>query len=406
MEKPEECKETPKMKITFVFPRIDRRYFTGGLYCALRHANELVLRGHDVSIVAYPKSVMPEWIDLKAKLIVPSWFKWPKKLPISQALLAMASYTLDYVGYGYKGDYYPKATAHAFMSDILPEADITIATLWETASLVAKHGKGRRAYFCQHYESLFFDDPVDRSDVEASYSYGLTLIANSSWLKSRLEQRMLTTAQETKVYLATNAIDSGVFMPDDAAGQRTRDNLSALRIISYGGRDAMWKGFVEMAEAVRAARASLPDVAIEWNVYGRALLPPDNHITPYTNLGFLNQAELASAYRMNDVLLSASWYESFPLFPIEAMASGLAVITTPLGTEDYAINEENCLVVQPRDVSSIAQAIIRLATDRKLLSRIASAARQVVHSHNWQLAGSKMEEILHHIVSSPARPAS
>jgi glycosyltransferase involved in cell wall biosynthesis len=161
-----------------------------------------------------------------------------------------------------------------------------------------------------------------------------------------------------------------------------------------------------MAEAVRAARASLPDVAIEWNVYGRALLPPDNHITPYTNLGFLNQAELASAYRMNDVLLSASWYESFPLFPIEAMASGLAVITTPLGTEDYAINEENCLVVQPRDVSSIAQAIIRLATDRKLLSRIASAARQVVHSHNWQLAGSKMEEILHHIVSSPARPAS
>lgn len=392
------------MKITFVLPRIDRRHFTGGLYCALRHANELVSRGHDVSVVAYPKSAMPEWIDLKAKLILPSKFKWPGKLPFSQAALAMTSYALDYVGYGYKGDYYPKATAHAFMSGIMPEADVTIATLWETASLVAKHGRGRRAYFCQHYEPLFFDDAVDRTDVDASYSYGLTLIANSSWLKSRLEHRLLTAVDSKKIYLATNAIDPGIFMPAPAVDRRNEENPSVLRIISYGGRDARWKGFVEMAEAVRAARASLPDTIIEWNVYGPALLPPDNHITPYTHLGFLNQAELASAYRMNDVLLSASWYESFPLFPIEAMASGLAVITTSNGTEDYAINEENCLLVEPRDVNSIAQAIIRLATDRVLLKRIASSAIQVTSEHNWNRAGSKMEEVLRHIASSSELP--
>ncbi|HEV2539610.1 MAG TPA: glycosyltransferase family 4 protein [Frateuria sp.] len=392
------------MKITFVFPRIDRRNFTGGLYCALRHANELVFRGHEVSVVAYPKSAMPEWIDLKAKLIVPSKFKWPGGLPLGQASLAMTSYALDYIGYGYKGDYYSRATAHAFMSDILPEADITIATLWETASLVAKHGKGRKAYFCQHYEPLFFDDPVDRSDVDASYSYGLTLIANSSWLKSRLENRLLATAEDKKVYLATNAIDPQVFMPCIPADRRIEGSSSTLRIISYGGRDARWKGFIEMAEAVRAARAALPSMTIEWNVYGPALLSPENHITPYTHLGFLSQAELASAYRMNDVLLSASWYESFPLFPIEAMASGLAVITTPNGTEDYAISEENCLVVEPRDVNSITQAIIRLATDRALLKRIASSATQVANEHNWNLASSKMEKVLRHIISSSDVP--
>jgi len=41
-------------------------------------------------------------------------------------------------------------------------------------------------------------------------------------------------------------------------------------------------------------------------------------------------------------------YESFPLFPLEAMACGLAVITTAPGTEDYAVNQENCLVVEPK----------------------------------------------------------
>lgn len=389
------------MKITFVSPRIDKRNFTGGLYCFLRHANELVSRGHDVSVVAYPKSTMPEWIDLKAKLIVPRKLKWPKGLPSSQAILAMTSYALDYIGYGYKGDYYAKATAHAFLPEIMPEADITIATLWETASLVAKHGKGKRAYFCQHYEPLFFDDPVNRSDADATYSYDLTLIANSSWLKSRLERRLLANGQTGDVHLATNAIDPDVFTPDRDALSRAENASSTLRIISYGGRDAQWKGFIEMAKAVRTAREFLPNVTIEWNVYGSALLPPDNDITPYSHLGFLNQAELASAYRMNDVLLSASWYESFPLFPIEAMASGLAVITTAYGTEDYAINEENCLVVEPRNIDSIARAIVRLALDRKLLGQLASCALRVAEQHNWQAAGLRMEDVLHRIISTP-----
>lgn len=391
------------MKITFVFPRIDRTNFTGGLYCALRHSNELVARGHDVSVVAYPKSTTPEWIDLKAKLIVPSKFKWLNGLPRGQSMVAAASYILDYVSYGYKGDYYTKATAHAFIPDALPEADITVATLWETASLVAKYGNGKKAYFCQHYEPLFFDDQVDRSDAEATYSYGLHLIANSSWLKARLEHRLLTTGQGGHVHLATNAIDPGIFMPrNNTRSHIHTGDTSTLRIISYGGRNATWKGFSEMAEAVRAARESLPAITIEWNVYGLALLPADNDIAPYNHLGFLSQAALASAYRTNDVLLSASWYESFPLFPIEAMASGLAVITTPYGTEDYAVDGENCLVVEPRNVDSIARAIVRLALDRELLNQIASSAQQVVDQHNWRAAGSKMEEVLQCIAAGPA----
>lgn len=390
------------MKITFVLPRIDQRNFTGGLYCALRHANELTSRGHDVSAVAYPKSTMPEWIDLKAKLIVPGKLKWPKGLSTTQSALAAISYALDYIGHGYKGDYYTRATAHAFLPDILPEADITVATLWETASLVAKHGKGKKAYFCQHYEPLFFDDPVNRSDADATYSYGLNLIANSSWLKALLEHRLLSTGQTSDVHLATNAIDPGLFTPSSIARPLPEDTPSTLRIISYGGRDARWKGFFEMAEAVRAARESLPGVTIEWSVYGLALLPADNHIAPYKHLGVLSQAELASAYRMHDVLLSASWYESFPLFPIEAMASGLAVITTPYGTEDYATDGMNCLMVEPRNIDSITKAIIRLALDRGFLNRIASSAQQIVERHNWQIAGSKMEEVLQCIVTTTA----
>jgi glycosyltransferase involved in cell wall biosynthesis len=394
------------MKITFVSPRIERKKFTGGTYCILRHANELVSRGHNVSVVAYPKSVMPEWIDLKAKLIVPRHLKWPRHLPYGQAMLATASYALDYIGYGYKGDYYSRATAHAFLSEIMPDSDITVATVWETASLVAKHGKGRKAYFCQHYEPLFFEDKVGHSDAEATYSYGLSLIANSSWLKSRLERRLRATGEPVDVHLATNAIDPHTFRSAGNSHLRTTNESQILRVISYGGRDAQWKGFTEMAMAIRSARNALPEKIIEWSVYGDAMLSPNNDIAPYKYLGFLNQSELASAYRVNDVLLSASWYESFPLFPIEGMASGLAVITTAYGTEDYAVNEENCLIVEPRNIESIACAIIRLASDRVLLNQLASSAEQVTKHHNWQTAGSGMEKVLHRIVSTQSSSRS
>lgn len=390
------------MRITFVTTRIERKEFTGGTYCLLRHANELVARGHEVCILTCPKSVAPEWIDLKAKLIIPPRIKWARHLPPAQAAVATASYALDHIAYGYKGDYYSRATAHAFLSDIVPDADITVATLWETASLVAKYGKGKKVYFCQHYEPLFFDNVVDRSDVDATYSYGLTLIANSSWLKSRLERRLNTTGESGQVHLAVNAIDPSIFTCQGRDHSRSSDNPDVLRVISYGGRRVQWKGFMEMALAMQQARRALPDKVIEWSVYGEALLPPDNEIAPYKHLGFLSPTELASAYRMNDVLLSASWYESFPLFPIEAMACGLAVITTAYGTEDYAVNEENCLIVEPQNIDSIARAIIRLSSDRELIARLGSSAEQVTRHHNWQVAGSRMEEVLHHIASASA----
>ena len=89
-----------------------------------------------------------------------------------------------------------------------------------------------------------------------------------------------------------------------------------------------------MAEAISIARAEVPTCDIEWRVYGDTTNEAHETNTSYVPLGFLFPAQLSEEYRA-DILLSASWYESFPLFPIEAMACGLPAITTQLGTEDY-----------------------------------------------------------------------
>ena len=62
------------MKITFIVPMLQRKKFSGGIYCILRHANELQAKGHQVTVVAPPKSEIPEWIDLKVNLIIPGLY--------------------------------------------------------------------------------------------------------------------------------------------------------------------------------------------------------------------------------------------------------------------------------------------------------------------------------------------
>lgn len=386
------------MRITIISPRIFRKTFSGGIYCNLKHANELVARGHDVTVIAYPKSVPPKWIDLKAKLVIPSRFQWDATLPLIKRLVASASLALNYSCHDYQGSDFKQPLINKLLPPLIPDSDVTIATFWETAELVARHGKGGKAYLCQHYEPLFYEDPVDSLKVETTYSYGLKMIANSSWLKSKIERTLRSRGDESLVQLALNAIDPDVFLrPTNSLPKDT----AALRLISYGGRDAIWKGFLDMAQAVRIARESLPGKNIEWSVYGDSLLQPENEIASYTALGFLDPLQLADAYRQHHALLSASWYESYPLFPIEAMASGLAVITTEAGTEDYAIDQENCLIVEPRNVKSIAEAIIRLANDRELVRRLGENASSVAIKHNWGLAGARMEATLKCIATTP-----
>lgn len=283
---------------------------------------------------------------------------------------------------------------------LAPDADVHVATHWETAETLLSISGIRRAYFMQHFEPVFEKmDSVRWHRSFLTYSAPIHKIANSSWCKSTVERYLTSQGLRQTVHLATNAIDQQVFHPSTKVrGDKT------IRVISYGGRGVEWKGFELMAQAVAAARVRLGGDAFEWCVYGDAILPPDNGVARYNHLGFLFPDQLAEEYRRSDVLLSASWYESFPLFPIEAMACGLAVITSQKGTEGYAVNGESCLVVDPHDVSSISDAICRLVLDEKLRFKLSSAAKVVGRESTWEIASHKMEAALEQIKSAPEIP--
>ncbi len=402
------------MRINIVVPPFASNRFTGGIWCVLQHAQQLVARNHRVTIVPTHPSPPPEWFPkpwfftlclspprraaarglggLVDAFGAGMRFKLSRaKVPpaaVERAIRGgLADAALAIGNYGRHGERVGTALDH--LAQVLPEADVTLATDCETALPVCLAGRGALAYFAQHYEVYFWKERLggeaSRREAQLSYRLGLRMLANSPWLQGLLEQE---TGQP--VLLCPNAIDHVVFDGEP----RARAPGEPLRIISYGGRGAEWKGFREMCEAMRIVRLRHPALPVEWAVYGDALLPPDNPVSGYKALGFLSPPALAAAYRGHHALLSASWYESFPLFPIEAMACGLAAITTQPGTEAFAEHEHTAWVVPPRQPEALAAAIVRLAEDEPFRLRLARDGRERSRQFTWERAGAAMESAL------------
>ena len=126
-------------------------------------------------------------------------------------------------------------------------------------------------------------------------------------------------------------------------------------------------------------------------------LPPDNPYAPYQYHPKLSFGELSQLYAESDVTLCPSWYESFPLPPLESMASGTAVVTTAYGTEDYAMDGRNALVVKSRNVAGMVRAVTRLLDDADLRQRLAKAGRATAERYTWDRAVMAFERMLEDI---------
>ncbi len=93
---------------------------------------------------------------------------------------------------------------------------------------------------------------------------------------------------------------------------------------------------------------------------------------PYRGEGMITDHErLARLYSSAQVHFDGSDFQAFGLPALEAMACGaVSVLTDVGGVREYARDEENCLLVPPRDPDAAAQAILRLLSDQALHARL------------------------------------
>ena len=157
------------------------------------------------------------------------------------------------------------------------------------------------------------------------------------------------------------------------------------RIVLFVGRLVYYKGVEYLIRAMKGIDARL--VIIGEGPLKQKLLDEvrDNGLVPaVTFLPYQPQDELADYYRAASVFVLPSIYksEAFGITIIEAMACGLPVISTELGTGTSYANQDGRtgFVVPPRDTDAIHGALIRLLSDTAVLSKMGRAAAERVRT--------------------------
>jgi glycosyltransferase involved in cell wall biosynthesis len=99
-----------------------------------------------------------------------------------------------------------------------------------------------------------------------------------------------------------------------------------------------------------------------------------------------DEVGMAQAFATADVFLLPSLFEGTPLTLIQAMMSGLPIVTTATcGMKDVIEDECTGLLVPIRSSESLVLAIERLRADRTLRERLGRAARsQAITRYSWE----------------------
>jgi len=96
-----------------------------------------------------------------------------------------------------------------------------------------------------------------------------------------------------------------------------------------------------------------------------------------TFAGLVPHREMGAVYRNHDIFVFPSiWEEPFGLTHIEAMASGLAVVSTANGGQgEFLRHRENALIFPPDDEKALAASLRELMTDPELYAKLANGGR-------------------------------
>jgi glycosyltransferase involved in cell wall biosynthesis len=107
--------------------------------------------------------------------------------------------------------------------------------------------------------------------------------------------------------------------------------------------------------------------------------------------------------RRAQVFVLPSRAESFGIANLEAMATGLAVVSTRTGAiPEYLENEVQGLLIDPGDASALAAAIARLIADPDLRQRLGTAARLRARDYDWTVIAARLDTMYASVIGSTA----
>ncbi|TLU70917.1 glycosyltransferase family 4 protein [Lichenicoccus roseus] len=203
--------------------------------------------------------------------------------------------------------------------------------------------------------------------------------------------------------IVPGAVDVSRFRP--AEGHVIGQAHQPVRLL-YHGRVDRRKGVLDFIEALVLLRAGdKPFVATISGIgpdldAAKALVAERGLDQAVRFTGVAAYDDAPRVYHDQDVFVSPTYMEGFSNTVLEAMASGLPIVScVAVGVMDCIRDDENGLLVQPGDVAALADAMRRLIDDSELRRRLAAAALEECRStYAWQPVGRQIMDVYSQVI--------
>lgn len=264
----------------------------------------------------------------------------------------------------------------------IAEADLTFATNWPTAYVVAQHRRSlAKAYFIQDFEPEFYDrGSREAREAERTYRLPLRHVCYGHHLAETIQVRTGRPADSLDF-----ALEPAFRVTTPPAG---RDGPP--RILFYARPDQARRGFDLGIEALRQVARSHPDARIAFfGAHDKEL--PDVGFA-YENLGVLSEEELAAALNRSHIFVGFS-LTNISHAPFEAMASGCAVVEADLESVRGMLPRDACVFARPAP-DAVAAAVRGLIDDNERRIALANRAAAAVSRLSWMRTADQLEAFL------------
>ncbi len=228
------------------------------------------------------------------------------------------------------------------------------------------------------------------------------IVTISEYSLSKLEEHY--GVDKTKVRIVPNGVDIERFSP-------ARDVLEVKRQLGLGkdpcvlfvGSLIPRKGLSFLLEAAKKVVKQRPET--KFLIVGDGPLREQlDAATKQANLEgnflFLNRIKeetLPAIYNCADVFVLPSVQEGQGIVLLEAQASGLPVVAFDIGgINESTRNGESGLLVKQKNTDALADALIKLLSDKALAKRMGNAGRRFVSNNfTWDLCAQRMLAVYH-----------
>lgn len=236
------------------------------------------------------------------------------------------------------------------------------------------------------------------SDIVRQRFFALALTRLNRWFLSHAEKIVVSNPNiietskvlmdfKTKCTVISFGVDTKKFSPDNGSKQSIEQIKKKYgdRIVLFVGRLVYYKGIEYLIEAMKGIDAKL--LLIGEGPLKRFLTRKINRMglaNKVSILPYQPQNELVNFYISSTVLVLPSIYrsEAFGIVILEAMACGLPVISTELGTGTSYANQNGItgFVVPLRNSDAINNSLNILFSDKSLLIKMRESALKRVRS--------------------------